>query len=638
MKAQLIAAAFLCGALVVALVAHRSHRTWRGARSAGRVQAQAAAALARRAAPQVSPPAPVILHPSGGAAVNGTAHNGAANTTVSNATGAGAAARNRTLWLAEAKVPLPEQLALVESRLPREWVSRFDWQTTAPRAAADAPPRPHQVDFVPYPPGRAIPAACGCDGPGIQPKEKEDREKDAQPCNYMWCVPNLGRPWKEGQRVLPMSFSLPEEDFVTEPPEKDQDSSIIIPGATPPKFTAAQFRKEYGRSFYCLTFKKGGWWALRHVEIVAAGCMPYFVDIEAAPTHALVTLPKKILYEARELPGVHYHCARNRVFIDHAVFPRRRYDELLRQLITHARRWMTSEAVARFVLASADRPVRRVLWVSAFHPQKAGECRQAGMRKSASRAMIRALAKAAQKHRMRNPDCGVFKDCDCHGRSHRMAGPLRAQGSYAGWTLLLGLRRVLGSAVVDTVKIPFLYDSVYKAAPWHRARVTGELYGAGFGYAWRLEDRSDIDRSNITGRARAGYFDIAVLDTSLIGFGELSTTELDLVDELFSAFGPKQLFVINDDDVPLRVPWQPGYRRGTVLQREISDCTFYIPPDNKSQVLKRCVNWAITGSKQKLHGTLKTGACFDDTLATSVPAPRALLRTDPSWWTERPTV
>eukprot|EP01065_Artemidia_motanka_P000173 TRINITY_DN10068_c0_g1_i1.p1 TRINITY_DN10068_c0_g1~~TRINITY_DN10068_c0_g1_i1.p1 ORF type:complete len:671 (+),score=189.06 TRINITY_DN10068_c0_g1_i1:1038-3050(+) len=515
--------------------------------------------------------------------------------------------------------PLEQQLAAVEATLQPADLKDFAWMKRLNRSSP-AVRRPHHLPFTPYPPDRSVPKACSCP------------LNEAGNCQYSWCVPNLGRAWPAGHRVVPLSYSLPENEFVTEPPPKDKDCAALVPGVdSQTKFTSeADFRAEYARSRYCITFKKGGWWALRHLEIVAAGCMPYFIDIDYAPVHSLITLPKRLLLEARDLPGVHFNCSQTRVVIDHSVFPHARYDQLLEELLAHARRWMTSEAVARFVLAAAGVPnPRRVLFLNAYRHPKEGGCRVSGMpRGRRSPAMLKAIAKQRLKARRNSGLCGVFKVCACTATVHPMAAPLKAQGSYAGWTLQLGLRSVLGTRLVDAARTPFLYKSTLADNPTAKAQVESELYGRGFGYAWRLDD-VPVNRSNLLEQVLGGAFDLAIVDVSFTGEGKFNEQEKEVLEVLDRTMGRSgRLFFTHEDDVPNRLLYPPLFRSGGLLQREISDCEWYVPPDMKGHLLKRCLHWRIFGGGQA--GV--TGSCFDDSLLRDLPAPATSLAADDPWW------
>uniref|UniRef100_A0A7S1M9D5 Uncharacterized protein n=1 Tax=Neobodo designis TaxID=312471 RepID=A0A7S1M9D5_NEODS len=59
-------------------------------------------------------------------------------------------------------------------------------------------------------------------------------------------------------------------------------------------------------SYFAFTHKRGGWDCMRHTEIFAAGTIPYFADIHMCGKYCLALLPKDLLKEALELPGVSY--------------------------------------------------------------------------------------------------------------------------------------------------------------------------------------------------------------------------------------------------------------------------------------------------------------------------------------------
>ena len=48
-------------------------------------------------------------------------------------------------------------------------------------------------------------------------------------------------------------------------------------------------------SYFCVTYKKGGWDALRHYEVIAAGCMPFMPDIDYAPIYTMYHFPKQLV-------------------------------------------------------------------------------------------------------------------------------------------------------------------------------------------------------------------------------------------------------------------------------------------------------------------------------------------------------
>lgn len=63
------------------------------------------------------------------------------------------------------------------------------------------------------------------------------------------------------------------------------------------------YMSEYQKSWFAYTCKKGGWDCLRHYEILAAGCVPWFTDIEVCPSNTLFRFPKELCIKAKKIQG-----------------------------------------------------------------------------------------------------------------------------------------------------------------------------------------------------------------------------------------------------------------------------------------------------------------------------------------------
>ena len=101
----------------------------------------------------------------------------------------------------------------------------------------------------------------------------------------------------------------------------------------------------YRDSYYAITKKKGGWDCNRHYEIMHSGTMPYFLELENSPSRSVSFLPKKLLIEARDLPGVS-----NTKEIDFNKFDKNKYYQLLQRLQYHAEKRLTTVAMANYIL------------------------------------------------------------------------------------------------------------------------------------------------------------------------------------------------------------------------------------------------------------------------------------------------
>ena len=143
-----------------------------------------------------------------------------------------------------------------------------------------------------------------------------------------------------------IQFGIPEVKVVQDVPEKDQDFAFIIPGeGSTYIFTEEEaYYKDYQRSYFALTKKKGGWDCMRHYEILANGCIPYFEDLDRCDSDTMAFLPRDLIKEAMNLEGVSY------LKIDHTRFNKTRYFEILNKLLEHTKKFLTTRRMAEYVL------------------------------------------------------------------------------------------------------------------------------------------------------------------------------------------------------------------------------------------------------------------------------------------------
>ncbi len=101
----------------------------------------------------------------------------------------------------------------------------------------------------------------------------------------------------------PITFSIPKNKIVLEIPNKTKFCSSLIPGKLETYIyqTEEDYYKEYQSSFFAITHKKGGWDCMRHYEIMANGCIPYFPGIEHCPPNTMALLPKDLIIEGNKL-------------------------------------------------------------------------------------------------------------------------------------------------------------------------------------------------------------------------------------------------------------------------------------------------------------------------------------------------
>jgi hypothetical protein len=110
-----------------------------------------------------------------------------------------------------------------------------------------------------------------------------------------------------GQNALPISFAIPEEKINIDSFNKTRMMSILNPCIRETYIYKgeAEYYQGYKDSYFGLTKKKGGWDCLRHYEILANDCIPYFPDLISCPTTTMSNFPKDLILEANGL----YECS-----------------------------------------------------------------------------------------------------------------------------------------------------------------------------------------------------------------------------------------------------------------------------------------------------------------------------------------
>ena len=140
----------------------------------------------------------------------------------------------------------------------------------------------------------------------------------------------------------PISFAIPDELIVEKVPEnKTRRLAFIVPGKLETYIYKDEesYYKGYQEAIFGVTCKKCGWDCLRHYEILANGCIPYFPDIADLPPDTMTFFPKvlvrygNMLYETKASDE---ECL-----------------ELNRRLLEHTRKFLTTRFLAEYLLLSA---------------------------------------------------------------------------------------------------------------------------------------------------------------------------------------------------------------------------------------------------------------------------------------------
>jgi len=143
---------------------------------------------------------------------------------------------------------------------------------------------------------------------------------------------------KEHENLVPITFAIPTCKITEPNKNKTKEYATCIPGQPETYiFTDEKsYYEDYRNSYYGVTMKKAGWDCLRHYEILANYCMPYFVGLEECPNQTLFNFPKILLLEARKL-------AEN--------FNETAYYQLLDAVFERTKKNLTTKALAEYFIS-----------------------------------------------------------------------------------------------------------------------------------------------------------------------------------------------------------------------------------------------------------------------------------------------
>lgn len=100
---------------------------------------------------------------------------------------------------------------------------------------------------------------------------------------------------------------------------------------------------------------------MRHYEILANGCLPYFPNIEACPTNTMSMFPKPALLEANQLYH-HFSSKTIEQLTDHDI---QTYRNLTTQFLEYTRNYLTTKALANYILQRTGyTSAKRILYLS----------------------------------------------------------------------------------------------------------------------------------------------------------------------------------------------------------------------------------------------------------------------------------
>jgi hypothetical protein len=142
------------------------------------------------------------------------------------------------------------------------------------------------------------------------------------------------------ERLHPIHFGIPKEKILRTYPEKNRVLAHLIPGEQRTYIykTEEEYYHGYQESYFGMTIKKGGWDCMRHYEILANRCIPYFPDLIECPKETMHRFPKDIILESNKLLD-------NTEWLDTD-----RCMEIENTLYEYTKKYLTTESVMKYVL------------------------------------------------------------------------------------------------------------------------------------------------------------------------------------------------------------------------------------------------------------------------------------------------
>jgi hypothetical protein len=122
------------------------------------------------------------------------------------------------------------------------------------------------------------------------------------------------------------------------------------------------YYNEYRDSLFATTMKIAGWDCIRHYEILANGCIPYFPNIEKCPPLTMALLPKNLIIEGNNLYTLYKH----RQGIDEMNEEElNTCNILIDKLLNYTRNHLTNQHVAAYILNTTNNSnISSILYLS----------------------------------------------------------------------------------------------------------------------------------------------------------------------------------------------------------------------------------------------------------------------------------
>ena len=163
--------------------------------------------------------------------------------------------------------------------------------------------------------------------------------------------------------LCPITFSIPSEKISETKMFKTKILSSLIPGKTSTYIyeTEEDYYNEYKKSYFAITTKKAGWDCMRHYEILANGCLPYFIDIEKCPINTMALCPKDLFLQSNIL----YSKFMSKNINELNEQDLNEYNDLHDKLLEYTKNYLTTDKMAEYILEKTNfKNVSKILYLS----------------------------------------------------------------------------------------------------------------------------------------------------------------------------------------------------------------------------------------------------------------------------------
>ncbi len=168
------------------------------------------------------------------------------------------------------------------------------------------------------------------------------------------------------KNLYPINFSIHESKIIDYIPKKTKLCAHIIPGdlSTYIYNNEIDYYNDYKKSLFAITCSKAGIDCLRHYEILANGCIPYFIDLDICPENTLILFPKKIILKAMKI----YDILKDKISPFDDIDNINKCYKIIEELLYYIKKNLSNRAIATYILNKTNNSnCKNILFLSGLN-------------------------------------------------------------------------------------------------------------------------------------------------------------------------------------------------------------------------------------------------------------------------------